>query len=691
MEPGDALLEWLGGLGQEEVDDLVARRPDVTLTSKPRDLGDLARRLMHPYGVVGAFVGLPQPGRDLIEAAMGLGSGLDLDRLAEFLEPAGNDAPTHRRVVQSWWEHARSAALCWGAGRRLYVNPGLYETIGSPLWLGRPASMLAEAVTVPVLQRAMRGWADRAVQVPSRRPEVIAAVCAYLAEPDHVRRIVARAPEPVLAWITGHADSVAHLIRTVPAISFHEAPEEEEFEPSHFDRATYLAGRRALDWLTENGLILSESTYSRSATHIPAEVTRAMLPPTLRAPFRVHPPMPVTTPVDPGQAESAAAASVSDFLAAVMATLESVARTPLTQLKAGGVGARELARLAKAAAVEPTEARMAVELGYRIGLFDVTADGSIGTAPRFEQWRRLEPAERAAELLHQWFHVDVATSVDSDRGRPLPALTRQGPGWLPNPALLLDTLAGLDRDVAVVSAEEVFALAAWGSGEYERPRGDAEVTWAEAHRLGALAHRRLSRIGRALSEHRSEDIPDLLAALTDMLPAIEAHILFGSDLTVVVPGSPAAGVVDLLDAMATREARGAASTWRISADTIRGALDAGHDVDTLLEDLAALSDKPLPQAVTYLLHDVGRRYGHLEVQPAGAVLVSEDEALLAEVAATRSLHALGLRQVAPTVLAAAAPRHEVLAKLRSAGFLPRELDEHGQPAVRLSRSAVTDG
>ncbi|CAM3747012.1 helicase-associated domain-containing protein [Occultella aeris] len=690
MEPGDALLDWLGGLEREEVDDLVARRPDVTLTSKPRDLGDLARRLMHPYGVVGAFVGMPQPGRDLIEAAMGLGSGLDLDRLAEFLDRDGNDAVIHRRVVQSWWEAARSAALCWDAGTRLYLNPGLYQTIGSPLWLGRPASLLAEAVTVPVLQRAMRGWSDHAVQVPSRRADVVTALAAYLAEPDHVRRIVARAPEPVLAWITGHADSVAHLIRTVPVLLL-EVPEEEEVYPDRFDRAAYLAERQALDWLTENGLILSESTYSRSATHIPAEVTRAMLPPTLRAPFRVHPPMPVTTPVDPGQAESAAAASVSDFLAAVMATLESVARTPLTQLKAGGVGARELARLAKAATVEPAEARMAVELGYRIGLFDLAAGGSIVTSPRFEQWRRLQPAERAAELLHQWFHVDVATSVDSDGGRPLPALTRRGPGWLPNPALLLDTLAGLGQDVAVVSAEEVFALAAWGSGEYERPRGDAEVTWAEAHRLGAISHGRLSRIGRALSEHRSEDIPDLLTALTDMLPAVEANILFGSDLTVVVPGSPAAGVVDLLDAMATREARGAASTWRISADTIRAALDAGHDVDTLLEDLAALSDKPLPQAVTYLLRDVGRRYGHLEVQPAGAVLVSEDEALVAEVAATRSLRALGLRQVAPTVLAAAAPRPEVLAKLRSAGFLPRELDEHGAPAVRLIRPAAADG
>jgi hypothetical protein len=56
--------------------------------------------------------------------------------------------------------------------------------------------------------------------------------------------------------------------------------------------------------------------------------------------------------------------------------------------------------------------------------------------------------------------------------------------------------------------------------------------------------------------------------------------------------------------------------------------------------------------------------------------------LLAEIAAHRRLARLGLRLLAPTVLASAAPAEKTLASLRDAGYAPVPVDDTGEIAVR---------
>src|SRR5699024_8398149 len=116
---------------------------------------------------------------------------------------------------------------------------------------------------------------------------------------------------------------------------------------------------------------------------------------------------------------------------------------------------------------------------------------------------------------------------------------------------------------------------------------------------------RLSTIGEAVLE---QDEERALAALSAMLPEVTSQALFGSDQTVMVPGSPRPDVVDVLDAVAEREARGAANTWRITGASVRSALDAGYQAEELLTALRTIAGKELPQAIEYLIGDVARKH-----------------------------------------------------------------------------------
>ena len=117
--------------------------------------------------------------------------------------------------------------------------------------------------------------------------------------------------------------------------------------------------------------------------------------------------------------------------------------------------------------------------------------------------------------------------------------------------------------------------------------------------------------------------------------------------------------------------------WRFSPASVRRALDAGTDPDTLLTDLAAVSTGALPQPLEYLVRDVARRHGQVRVRPVACCLTGDDPALLAEIAAARRLAPLGLTMLAPTVLASARPLDETLAALRAAGYAPVAEDATG--------------
>ena len=392
--------------------------------------------------------------------------------------------------------------------------------------------------------------------------------------------------------------------------------------------------------------------------------------------------------VTAAQVNSSAAGALTMYLSAAMATLESLARMPLAVLKNGGIGIREITGLAKRLGVDAGDIRLTLELAAPLELLGQDRTGKLCTTTRFAEWRLLAPGDRAAELSRIWMGLQGTPTLDrDDENRTVPALTQIGADpFAPYRRLaVLTALGSGDGHTGIVSAQSLTRSLGWHRPLVVRglTEDDTARTWAEAEHLGVAAHGALSDIGRALT---TRDPGALHAALKAALPPVQRTALFGSDLTVVVPGSPDAAVVDLLDATAVREARGAASTWRITPASVRSAMDDGYEASDLITRLRELADGVLPQALEYLVLDVGRRYGRVRVQPAHAVVVG-DEALLAEMEVHKALRRFELTRVAPTVLVAAAPPAVVVEALRDAGYLPQHVDAMGDPVIRAGATS----
>jgi hypothetical protein len=246
----------------------------------------------------------------------------------------------------------------------------------------------------------------------------------------------------------------------------------------------------------------------------------------------------------------------------------------------------------------------------------------------------------------------------------------------------------------------------WQPGATDPATADP-VRWilAEAAQLGLTGLGGLTGYGRMLLEevtaaatHDVDDDPLGLsssspaapsraaAALDKLLPPPVDHLLVQADLTVVVPGPPEPGLAAELALVAEHESAGGASVYRVTPDSVRRALDAGHTAGDLQNMFNRRSRTAVPQSLTYMIDDVARRHGGLRLGAAGCYLRSEDNALLIEVAADRRLSGLALRSVAPTVLISPYLVSRVLDELRAAGYAPVQEDGGGGLVIARTRA-----
>jgi hypothetical protein len=93
----------------------------------------------------------------------------------------------------------------------------------------------------------------------------------------------------------------------------------------------------------------------------------------------------------------------------------------------------------------------------------------------------------------------------------------------------------------------------------------------------------------------------------------------------------------------------------------------------------------VPQPLDYLVHDVARRHGEVTVTTVACIVQASDPVLLAEIAGHRRLARLGLRLLAPTVLASTMPADKTLAALRENGYAPVPIEDTGKITIRRAR------
>ncbi|MGW7219131.1 helicase-associated domain-containing protein [Streptomyces sp. NPDC054826] len=177
--------------------------------------------------------------------------------------------------------------------------------------------------------------------------------------------------------------------------------------------------------------------------------------------------------------------------------------------------------------------------------------------------------------------------------------------------------------------------------------------------------------------------------LAPLLPEPLDHVLLQADLTAVAPGPLQRPLADVLDVLADVESKGGATVYRFTPGSVRRALDAGQTAADLHAFLAAHSRTPVPQPLAYLIDDVARRHGHLRVGAASAYVRCDDDAVLNEILADKRAAGLGLRRLAPTVLAARTDPAGLLEGLRSMGFAPAAESAEGDVLITRAHARRT--
>ena len=423
-------------------------------------------------------------------------------------------------------------------------------------------------------------------------------------------------------------------------------------------------------------------------------------------PTQLSQPDPVVSTAKPGDVDAAAAGAVIDLLRQVDVLIENLSATPVAELRSGGLGVREIKRLAKATGIDEPRLGLILEITAAAGLIASgipDPEPAVGDGPYWaptttaDRFTTLSAADRWYLLADTWLDLPGRPALIGTRGpdaKPYGALSDSlfSTAAPLDRRLLLDTLAHLPQgggvDATTASAALIWRRPRWARRLQPGPVADL---LDEGQAFGLIGRGAISTPGRALLDEKNAatdaEAAATVDAMTRALPKPIDHFLVQADLTVVVPGPLDRNLAEELATVATVESAGAAMVYRVSEASIRHALDIGKTRDWMHGFFASHSKTTVPQGLTYLIDDVARRHGQLRIGMAASFVRCEDPALLAQAVAAPATEGLQLRALAPTVAVSQASIAEVLVALRSAGFAPAAEDSTGAIVDVRSRGA----
>ncbi|MDX8145097.1 helicase-associated domain-containing protein [Lentzea sp. BCCO 10_0061] len=378
------------------------------------------------------------------------------------------------------------------------------------------------------------------------------------------------------------------------------------------------------------------------------------------------------------------ASQVSPIVSA-MSTVDGVARLlayceqdTFDARYTGGVATVEIRRVARALRVSDGVLRLWLELAAEAQLVGVERSRLLPTS-QGDAWLGSQPGPRLAALVAAWRRMDWRPEPDQAR-----AALRDYTGA----AGLLLRRSALERfsaEEAFTNINELVDDLVWERPAVHDPRATTAVI-SEMESLGLVAGGALTPLGVAVLHDGDVD-----TAAGELMPPATEKAAFQTDMTAVVNGLPSPELSATLNLVADLEDNDAARVWRLSAGSVRRALDSGLSADEVLARLNAVSEASLPQVIEYQVQDVARRHGQLTVTDVVSCVRGSDPTLLQEIARSKRLASLKLRFLAPTVLASAQPMTETLAALRRCGYAPTGLDAGDKSIVesvgRLRASA----
>lgn len=652
-----SLAEHLRGLSDEQLAALLGARPDLGIPV-PTDLTVLAQRAHTRMSVART---LDQLDRFALEVLDAVRLCVDADRRATRPAVLALCGPDAAEAAARTLDRLVALALIWPDGDGLRLVAAVPEVSSPyPAGLGRPVGTLVSGHTSALLAPVLA-----ASHLPeTRQPAAAALVSEAFADPGRVRALVDACPPEATAVLT-------RLAAGPPVGTVRDARRPVSAEDADSPVRLLLA----------HGLLVA---VDDETVELPREVGLVLRG---DAPLgEVHPAPPAVTALRASQVDAAGVGQVLEVLRRTETLLDACAAEPAGVLRGGGVGVRDLRRLARAVGVEEPVAALLLEVAAAAGLVDQTTDADPEWLPTtaYDTWRADAAERRWTVLARAWLGMARMPSLvgrrdEKDRNVTALSVEVERSGAPEVRRLALGVLAEQPADTAVPLAD-VLPVLAWRAPRRGGRRRDEAATSAlvEAAVLGVTSRDALTGYGRALWAGA-----DPAPALGALLPEPLDHVLVQADLTVVAPGPLEPVLAADMALVADVESAGGATVYRVTPGSVRRALDAGRTATDLHTLFATRSRTPVPQSLTYLLDDVARRHGGLRTGAATSYLRSEDAALLAEIVADRRCESLRLRRLAPTVLVTTAPGKRVLDTLRTAGYAPVPEDAGG--ALVLTR------
>ena len=677
---------WLAGLSDDALVRLCELRPDVA-NPPPSSLDVLASRLRLPASTARAMGTLTWP--DLLVLAtvaeLGAGSGPVPLRAVSGRLGVDDDEPAFRTSVHT----LRELALLWGEEPHVRIVPVTGAAVDSaPVTAPRPGEP-----TGAELDTAWAGLSARALGVLeaiARGRSPVGALGSGASET--VRAAATELADAGLAEITGTegGEVVVPRAHTLDRARHGARPADA----SLLDTPAWAAPVTAARTTSARTAATASSPTGSSATASSATTTSAAT-----------------------RTDASGGVAALDLLHRCDAVITALSVLPAATLKAGGVGVREVRRVARAAGLDPLELPLLLEVLAAAGLLAI-GDADIGEtafdsvwAPTeaADVWSAREPARRWAELVLAWWSMPRApwrVGSEIEGGGTVPALGDPiGPPAQAERTRVLRALAELDPasepgDALLPEVVRWFSPV-WFSRAGSRP---CTETVLEARRLGlvvgttATSAARLLAAGSATAGSPATGPPgvdDLEPVLTAALPDPVSEVIVQADLTILAPGPLVPELAAEFALLADVESAGAAITYRVTENSLRRALDSGSTAAGIRDLLARTSITPVPQSLDYLIEDVARRHGRLRVGSALSFLRCDDPSLVAQVMGSAVAETCALRSVAPTVLISQARPLDLVEALREHGFAPVVEDTSGavvaltRPVARVSATSPT--